>query len=315
MELIFLAIVGALAVGMVILALIMAQARARAARDTAVRQARDAWRQNDELRRQHEELKERVEQETRRAYERWRRELETAPAGDAAGSAPDGGPERAATDEAPEEHPPALDEAPEEATPAVDEALEEATPAPGAPPHLAPLMGSFAYDPGDTRFVGGPVELLVFDGLSSGDLREIVLVAVRSGSAGASPSDGVREGRVSWREIRLGEEPTPLDVPGTIPLRVEMGKGRLREGYTSGRLSVLYEVLERLHGEEMQAGRASARETVAALSNRELQERIDEVLSGSVSLDGPGARRLAEASAWFAELEERARRRSGPLAD
>lgn len=75
--------------------------------------------------------------------------------------------------------------------------------------HLVPLLPDFPFDPKDARFLGSPVDLVVFDGLSGGDLQEIVFVEVKTGpAADLSPRerrvrDAVLEGRVGWKVFRV----------------------------------------------------------------------------------------------------------------
>lgn len=76
--------------------------------------------------------------------------------------------------------------------------------------HLAPYLGAFPWNPRDARFLGSPVDFLVFDGLGEDDLREIVFVEVKSGASTLTARerrvrDAVLARRVSWREIRLGD--------------------------------------------------------------------------------------------------------------
>jgi predicted Holliday junction resolvase-like endonuclease len=76
--------------------------------------------------------------------------------------------------------------------------------------HLAPCLGDFPWNPRDARFLGSPVDFLVFDGLAENDVREIVFVEVKSGASTLSARerrvrDAVRARRVSWREIRVGD--------------------------------------------------------------------------------------------------------------
>jgi predicted Holliday junction resolvase-like endonuclease len=75
---------------------------------------------------------------------------------------------------------------------------------------LTPLVPGFCrrFDPGDARFLGAPIDYVVFDGISSGTLREVVLVEVKTGSSGLTPNErevesAVRHGRVSFEIIRL----------------------------------------------------------------------------------------------------------------
>ncbi len=73
--------------------------------------------------------------------------------------------------------------------------------------HLAPFMDDFGYHPRDARFLGSPIDLVVFDGLGESNVREIVFVEVKTGRSRLSAREravrnAVREGRVSWRELR-----------------------------------------------------------------------------------------------------------------
>jgi predicted Holliday junction resolvase-like endonuclease len=47
--------------------------------------------------------------------------------------------------------------------------------------HLIPYFPAFPWNPSDARFLGSPIDFIVFDGLSEGKVREIVLVEVKSG--------------------------------------------------------------------------------------------------------------------------------------
>jgi len=75
--------------------------------------------------------------------------------------------------------------------------------------HLVPYLGEFPFNPKDVRFIGSPVDLIVFDGLSADELAEIVLVEVKTGPAAALSTrerrirDTVRAGRVRWEELRI----------------------------------------------------------------------------------------------------------------
>ncbi len=47
--------------------------------------------------------------------------------------------------------------------------------------HLIPFFPDFKYNPKDARFMGTPVDLVVFDGLSEGEMRNVVFVEVKTG--------------------------------------------------------------------------------------------------------------------------------------
>lgn len=70
--------------------------------------------------------------------------------------------------------------------------------------HLMPFFPGFKYNPKDARFIGTPVDLIVFDGLSESDVRRIVFLEVKTGKTGAiSPRERlvkrcVEEGKVRY---------------------------------------------------------------------------------------------------------------------
>ena len=79
--------------------------------------------------------------------------------------------------------------------------------------HLIPFFPDFPYNPRDARFLGSPVDLIVFDGLSDEKIAEIVFVEIKT-SRNPSLSrrerevrDCIDEKRVSYRII--------LQVPDT----------------------------------------------------------------------------------------------------
>ncbi len=47
--------------------------------------------------------------------------------------------------------------------------------------HSVPFMPDFPYNPSDVRFIGSPIDLIIFDGLQEGDLRSIVFAEVKTG--------------------------------------------------------------------------------------------------------------------------------------
>jgi predicted Holliday junction resolvase-like endonuclease len=72
---------------------------------------------------------------------------------------------------------------------------------------LAPLLPGFPYDPGDCRFVGKPVDFIVFKGMNQKDISEVIFLEVKSGAAKALNDqekklrDAVQAGRVRWVEF------------------------------------------------------------------------------------------------------------------
>lgn len=74
---------------------------------------------------------------------------------------------------------------------------------------LAPLLEAFPWSPSDARFLGGPIDYVVFDGLSADEEElEIVLVEVKTGGARltrreAAVRAAVEAGRVRFSVVRL----------------------------------------------------------------------------------------------------------------
>lgn len=75
--------------------------------------------------------------------------------------------------------------------------------------HLVPFMPNFPYDPADARFLGSPIDLVVFDGLRERDqVREVVFVEIKTGRSQLSArerslKEAIEAGRVRWHEERV----------------------------------------------------------------------------------------------------------------
>ena len=73
---------------------------------------------------------------------------------------------------------------------------------------LIPYLPAFPYNPKDVRFLGSPIDLVVFDGLSEGRLRRIVFLEVKTGGSSLTSRERwVREviqaRDVEWAELRV----------------------------------------------------------------------------------------------------------------
>ena len=78
---------------------------------------------------------------------------------------------------------------------------------------LAPYLPNFKYKPTECKFLGKPVDLLVFEGLDEKEVSEIVFVEVKSGGSELNTvqrkiRDAVKAGRVRWDEYRIPKELT-----------------------------------------------------------------------------------------------------------
>jgi predicted Holliday junction resolvase-like endonuclease len=73
---------------------------------------------------------------------------------------------------------------------------------------LLPYLPGFRFNPKDARFLGSPVDLVVFDGVDEGELRGVWFLEVKTGNAVLSGRerqirDAILEKRVGWDELRL----------------------------------------------------------------------------------------------------------------
>jgi predicted Holliday junction resolvase-like endonuclease len=72
---------------------------------------------------------------------------------------------------------------------------------------MVPFFPDFHYDPTEVRFIGSPIDMIVFPGLAKGDPEEIVILEVKTGkSAQLTPQQKkirqlVEDGMVRWDEI------------------------------------------------------------------------------------------------------------------
>jgi predicted Holliday junction resolvase-like endonuclease len=68
---------------------------------------------------------------------------------------------------------------------------------------LAPHLAGFAYNPKDAHFLGNPVDYVIFNGLDSGLLKEIVLVDIKTGEAKLNARQVQVKNIVSEKKIRF----------------------------------------------------------------------------------------------------------------
>ncbi len=77
---------------------------------------------------------------------------------------------------------------------------------------MVPYLPDFKYDPTEARFIGSPIDMIVFPGLAKGDPEEIVILEIKTGRSGQlTPQQKkirqlVEEGMVRWDEIHRVSE-------------------------------------------------------------------------------------------------------------
>src|SRR3989440_8817948 len=73
---------------------------------------------------------------------------------------------------------------------------------------LIPYLPDFHFNPKDARFLGTPVDLVVFDGLDEGQVRRVVFIEVKTGEGALSVRerqvrDAVQARQGEWIELRV----------------------------------------------------------------------------------------------------------------
>ena len=76
---------------------------------------------------------------------------------------------------------------------------------------LAPFLPDFKHLPTECRFVGKPIDLLVFKGMEDKNINEVVFVEVKSGKSKLSAvekklKEAIEKKKVRWEEYRIPEQ-------------------------------------------------------------------------------------------------------------
>ena len=86
---------------------------------------------------------------------------------------------------------------------------------------LAPYLPNFPFSPTEAKFIGAPIDFLVFKGMDEQRIEEVIFVEVKSGAARLnhnehSLKDAIDNKRVRWHEYRVPSPVTHFD-PATEP--------------------------------------------------------------------------------------------------
>ncbi|MDD5127569.1 MAG: Holliday junction resolvase-like protein [Dehalococcoidales bacterium] len=88
---------------------------------------------------------------------------------------------------------------------------------------MAPFLPDFRYDPTEARFIGNPIDFIVFPGLAQGDPREIVIMEIKSGKNNQLTASErkirqlIEEGMVRWELIQRSGQDAASGTP-KLPL-------------------------------------------------------------------------------------------------
>ncbi len=87
--------------------------------------------------------------------------------------------------------------------------------------HLVPHLPNFQFNPKDARFIGSPIDFIIFDGLNEEEerqIREVIFLEIKTGASALTRRerlvrDAIRAGRVRWMEWS-GSKMLPTANPG-----------------------------------------------------------------------------------------------------
>jgi len=73
---------------------------------------------------------------------------------------------------------------------------------------LIPHFPQWNHTPSEARFIGSPIDYIVFDGMSKGQPEKISFVEVKKGKSSTSPLQNkikklIKEGKVEWETLEV----------------------------------------------------------------------------------------------------------------
>jgi len=82
---------------------------------------------------------------------------------------------------------------------------------------LAPYLPDFPFSPTEAKFIGTPIDFLIFRGMDAQHIEEVIFVEVKSGSARLNQNehslkDAIQSKRVRWHEYRVPAPVTHSDT-------------------------------------------------------------------------------------------------------
>jgi len=81
--------------------------------------------------------------------------------------------------------------------------------------HVVPYLPGSRFNPADARFIGSPIDFVVFDGLGDNEVRKIVFVEVKTGASNLSTRErgvrnAVQDKHIEWLEIKVNLDNTEI---------------------------------------------------------------------------------------------------------
>ena len=95
---------------------------------------------------------------------------------------------------------------------------------------VSPYLPKFPFHPSDMKFLGSPIDFIIFDGASENDIKQVIFLEVKSGDSKLSPQEkrlkqAIESGKVHWKmfnvekpeEVRIQEEEDKNEIKGEMP--------------------------------------------------------------------------------------------------
>jgi len=83
---------------------------------------------------------------------------------------------------------------------------------------MTPYLPEFKYDPTEARFIGSPIDMIVFPGLAQGDPQEVVIMEIKTGKhcqltyAEKKIRQLIEDGMVRWELIERNGKPEDIEI-------------------------------------------------------------------------------------------------------
>ena len=77
---------------------------------------------------------------------------------------------------------------------------------------LAPYLPDFKYNPSDCRFIGKPVDMIVFDGLSNGELKDVTFLEIKSGDSKLNNNQRDLKRIIDSKKVKFEEYRIPKEL-------------------------------------------------------------------------------------------------------
>lgn len=76
---------------------------------------------------------------------------------------------------------------------------------------LAPFLPNFPYKASEARFIGKPIDFIIFKGMDEKNIKEIVFLEIKSGSSTLTTHerklrDTIKQGKVKWEQCTISEK-------------------------------------------------------------------------------------------------------------